>query len=269
MPSGEAASPSLAGATVLVTGASSGIGAALARRLAASGATVGIAGRRADRLAEVLADCRATSPASRSWTLDLVDLDAAERLALDAWDELGPIDVLVNTAGTPKRRAAARLRPEDVESTMAVNFFAPARMTLALLPKMLDRGTGTIVNVGSMGGRVGIAHEAAYNASKFALSGWSEGLAIDLDGTGVRVRLIQPGPVATDIWDRPGEEAALYDGTLEPPELAADGIVDAIASDRFEHYLPDLSDVVAFKTADVDGWIRVNAELRRAQGARR
>jgi short-subunit dehydrogenase len=197
-------------------------------------------------------------PAQRRWVLDLADLAAAERLANEAWDELGPIDVLVNNAGTPKRRPA-ELRPEDVESTMAVNFFAPARMTLALLPKMLERGTGTIVNVGSMGGRVGIAHEAAYNASKFALTGWSEGLAIDLAGSGVAVRLIQPGPIATDIWDRPGEEPAIYDGPLEPPELVADGIVAAIAGDRFEHYLPDLSDVVAFKTADVDGWIRLNA----------
>jgi short-subunit dehydrogenase len=247
-------------ATVLVTGASSGIGAALARTLAARGDTVGLVGRRADRLADVLADCTATSPASRSWTLDLLDLDAAERLALGAWDSLGPIDVLVNNAGTPKRRAAAALTPADVESTMAVNFFAPVRMTLALLPRMLDRGHGTIVNVSSVGGRVGIAHEAAYNASKFALCGWSEGLAIDLHGSGVEVRLIQPGPIDTDIWDRPGEEPAIYDGPLEPPQVVADGIVAAIAGDRFEHYLPDLSGVVALKNADVDAWIRLSAE---------
>jgi short-subunit dehydrogenase len=241
--------------TALVTGASSGIGAALARRLAADGWTVGITGRRADKLDAV--------PAARRWVLDLVDLDAAERLAVEAWDELGPIDVLVNNAGTPKRRPAAELTPADVESTMAVNFFAPARMTLALLPRMLERGSGTIVNVGSMGGRVGIAHEAAYNASKFALSGWSEGLAIDLAGSGVAIRLIQPGPIDTDIWDRPGEERAIYDGPLEPPEVVADGIVAALDGDRFEHFLPDLSAVVAYKNGDVDGWIRTNAELAR------
>jgi short-subunit dehydrogenase len=247
-------------ATVLVTGASSGIGAALARTLAARGDTLGLVGRRADRLADVLADCTATSPSSRSWTLDLLDLDAAERLALEAWDTLGPIDVLVNNAGSPKRRAAADLTPADVESTMAVNLFAPVRMTLALLPRMLDRGLGTIVNVSSVGGRVGIAHEAAYNASKFALCGWSEGLAIDLHGSGVAVRLIQPGPIDTDIWDRPGEEPAIYDGPLEPPQVVADGIVAAIAGERFEHYLPDLSGVVALKNADVDAWIRLSAE---------
>jgi short-subunit dehydrogenase len=266
---GEAPARSVGGAAVLVTGASSGIGAALARRLAERGATVGIVGRRADRLAEVLADCRAHSPGSRSWVLDLADLDAAAGLALEAWDALDGIDVLVNNAATPKRRAADRLTPDDVEATMRINFFSPARMTLAVLPRMLERGRGTIVNVASMGGRVGIAHEAAYCASKFALSGWSESLAIDLWGSGVDVRLIQPGPVDTDIWDRPGEEQALYDGPLEPPELVADGIVAAIEGDTFEHYLPDLGDVVAFKTGDIDAYLSLNADLRaQAEAAR-
>lgn len=195
-------------------------------------------------------------PAARRWLVDFADLDAVDRLAA----EVGPVDLLVNNAGTPKRRAALDLTPAEVESTMAVNFFAPARLTLALLPGMLERGSGTVVNVGSVGGRVGIAHEAAYVASKFALTGWSEALAIDLHGTGVRVKLVQPGPVDTDIWDRPGEDPASYDGPLEPPDVVADGIVEALGTDRFEHFLPDLSGVVAFKNGDVDGWIRANAE---------
>ena len=124
----------------LVTGASSGIGAALARALAARGDTVGILGRREDKLAAVLADCQKTSPASRSWVLDLADLDAAEAWAIEAWDALGPVDVLVNNAAVPKRRTVQRLSSGEVEAVMAVNFFAPARMTLALLPRMLERG---------------------------------------------------------------------------------------------------------------------------------
>ena len=243
------------GTTALVTGASSGIGAALARRLDELGVTVGITGRRAEKLDTV--------PAARRWLVDFDDLDAAEAVALEAWDALGPIDVLVNNAGTPKRRAAAALTAGDVESTMRVNFLAPARMTLALLPLMLDRGRGVIVNVASMGGRVGIAHEAAYCASKFALCGWSESLAIDLAGSGVGVRLIQPGPIATDIWDRPGEEPALFEGDLEPPELVADGIVAAVEGDGFEHFLPDLKGVVEFKTADIDRFLSTCAEMRR------
>jgi short-subunit dehydrogenase len=160
------------------------------------------------------------------------------------------------------------LTADDVETTMRVNFLAPARMTLAILPRMLARGSGVIVNVASMGGRVGIAHEAAYCASKFALTGWSEGLAIDLDGSGVAVRLIQPGPIDTDIWDRPGEDPAVFVPDLQPPGLVADGVIAAIEGDTFEHYLPDLKSVVTWKESDIDAYIRMSADLRRTAEAR-
>jgi short-subunit dehydrogenase len=247
----------------LVTGASSGIGAALARALAARGDTVGIIGRREEKLAAVLADCQATSPNSRSWVLDLADLEAAERWAIEAWDALGPIDVFVNNAATPKRRAAQRLTTREVETVMAINYFAPARMTLALLPRMLERSSGAIVNVASLAGRAGLSHEAAYSASKFAMSGWSEVLAMDLDGTGIKVRLIQPGPIAADSWDRPDNDPAPYNGPLEPPELVADAILAALESDRFEHYVPDLSSVIEYKTSHVDEWIAGQVAMRR------
>jgi short-subunit dehydrogenase len=126
---------------------------------------------------------------------------------------------------------------------------------------MLGRRAGTIVNVASMGGRLGIAQEAAYCASKFALTGWSEAMAIDLHGTGVAVRLVQPGPIATDIWDRPGERPAAIDVPKEPPELVANGILAAIESERFEHYLPDLEGVVDYKQSDIDGYIAMTAAM--------
>jgi short-subunit dehydrogenase len=198
------------------------------------------------------------------WVADLGDLDRASEVAVEAWDAFGGLDVLVNNAAIPKVRAATRLTPADVEEAMRVNFLSPVRMTLAVLPRMLSRGTGTIVNVGSLGGRVGISHEAAYTASKFAVTGWSESLAMDLDGTGVAVRLIQPGPIDTDIWDRPGEERAVFVPDLESPQMVADGIIAAIAGDRFEAYLPDLSSVVTYKQSDIDGYIKANADLRRS-----
>jgi len=165
---------------VLVTGASSGIGAALARRLAEDGATVGLVARRQERLAEVLADVQKHAPGSRMWVADLADGPLAETVALEAWDAFGGLDCLVNNAGVPMRRHTTELDPETLEWVMAVNFFAPARMTMALLPRMLDRGSGMIVNVSSMAGRLGNANEAAYSASKFALCGWSEAVAVDL-----------------------------------------------------------------------------------------
>jgi short-subunit dehydrogenase len=245
----------IAGSRVLITGASSGIGAALARLLAARGATVGLVGRRQEKLAAVLDDCRADAPDSRMWVCDLGELDAAQRLAIEAWDALGHLDALVNNAAIPKVRAVTGVTMSDVEQAMRVNFFSPAAMSLAVLPRMLQRGGGMIVNVASMGGRVGIAHESAYTASKFALCGWSESMAIDLHGTPIAVRLIQPGPIDTDIWDRPGEEHAVYDGPKEPPGIVAEGIVAAMQGDRFEHYVPDLKAFVDFKQSDIDSYL--------------
>jgi short-subunit dehydrogenase len=111
------------------------------------------------------------------------------------------------------------------------------------------------VNVSSLGGRLGITAEAAYSGSKFALAGWSESMAIDLDGTGVRVRLILPGAIDTEIWDQPDNDDPLYDGPKEPPDAIAGALVDAIDSDHFEHYLPDMKAVIEMKTSDIDAFM--------------
>jgi short-subunit dehydrogenase len=243
------------GKRVLITGASSGIGAALARRLAGRGAVVGLVARRSERLADVLADCRRTSPESTMWVADLADVAAVDGLGSRAWDALGGIDVLVNNAAVPKRRVVDALDPADVEAVMSINFFAAMRLTLAILPQMLQWRRGVIVNVSSVGGRLGIIHETAYCASKFALCGWSESMAVDLHGTGVSVKLIEPGPVDTEIWDQPGSEEPLYRGPKVPAEEVADGIIAAMDSDRFEHYLPDMKAVVDAKNADIDAYI--------------
>jgi short-subunit dehydrogenase len=120
---------------------------------------------------------------------------------------------------------------------------------------MLERGSGTIVNVSSLGGRLGITAEAAYSGSKFALAGWSESLAVDLDRSGVSIKLILPGAIDTEIWDQPDNDAPLYDGPKEPPEEIAAGMIDAIESEKFEHYLPDMKAVIEMKTADIDSFL--------------
>jgi short-subunit dehydrogenase len=174
---------------------------------------------------------------------------------LTVWDALSGIDVLINNAAMPKRRAVTELDPDDVEDVMRVNFFAPMRMTLAVLPRMIQRGSGMIVNVSSVGGRLGIIHETAYCASKFALCGWSEAMAVDLHGTGVSVKLIEPGPVDTEIWDHPGSEEPLYQGPKVAADEVAEGIIAALGGDRFEHYVPDMKAVVDAKNADLDAFI--------------
>jgi short-subunit dehydrogenase len=264
----------IAGSRILVTGASSGIGAALAPMLAARGATVGIVARRADRLAEVLAACRHHAPGSRMWVADLGDLARAEAVACEAWDTLGGLDVLVNNAAIPKRMPVQRLAASEVAHVMDVNFHSPVRMGLAVLPRMLARGAGTIVNVASLGGRVGIVHEAAYCAAKFALCGWSEVMAMDLAGTGVRVRLVLPGPIATEIWEtKPGNVPALYRGPFVSAEDCAAGIVAAIEGEAFESYVPErveggfaMKEVVLGKTQDPDGFLTSMAAMAAAGG---
>ena len=248
-------SPTANGRTVLVTGASSGIGAAVARELATRGDTVALVARRADRLDEVLADCRRTSATSERWAADLSDPAAAADLALEIWNHFGGLDVVINNAAVPMRRHVSRLTMAEVERTMRINYLSPVAISLAVLPRMLERKSGTIVNVSSLGGRLGITTEAAYSGSKFALAGWSESMAIDLDRSGVSVKLILPGAIDTEIWDQPDNDAPLYDGPKESPESIAGAIVDAIDSDRFEHYLPDMKGVIEFKTSDIDGFM--------------
>src|SRR5690606_1485830 len=99
---------------------------------------------------------------------------------------------------------------------LRTNFLSPVRITTGLLPLMLERGAGTIVNVSSLGGRLGILNESAYSASKFALTGWTEALALDLWDTPIRVRLITPGAIDTEIWDQPGNDPPGFHGPLTP-----------------------------------------------------
>jgi short-subunit dehydrogenase len=264
-------SAQLEGSAVLLTGASSGIGAATALALARRHVRLGLVARRVERLVEVAEQCAHAGAAEvEVWQCDLADLAAAEKVALDAEDRFGGIDVLVNNAGAPKRKPLQRLCFDEVEHTMAINYLAPVRLILTLLPGMLERGHGCVVNVSSLGGRLGIRSEAAYSASKFALCGFSESMVADLHGTGVDVRLVLPGAIATEIWDQPDNDPAFYDGPFEPPEVVADAIVEAIEGDKVEWYVPDMLAVVEMKTADLDGFmstmVEATDEMRSGEG---
>jgi short-subunit dehydrogenase len=258
----------LEGAKILVTGASSGIGAALAMTLAERGATVGIVARREERLREVLDRCHVHAPESRMWAADLGDLAGAERVALDAWDAFGGLDGLVNNAAIPKRTRVTDLTPADISYVMDVDFHSPIRMSLAVLPRMVERGSGTILFVSSMGGRIPIANEAAYNAAKYAMCGFAEAMALDLGGTGVAVKLVLPGPIATEIWEQPGNEPALFDIDKVPAAECAAGIADALAGDGFEHYVPpifpggmDAKKIAVDKTQDCDAFVKMMTDV--------
>jgi short-subunit dehydrogenase len=251
----------LDGARVLLTGASSGIGAATAPVLAARGATLAVTARRADRLDALLADLPGDGHAAIPF--DLADPDASDRFVADVEAAIGPLDVVVHNAGMPKRRHVTALAYDEVVEAMALNYLTPVRMTLATLPGMLERGRGCHLYVSSLGGRLGIGTEAAYCGTKFALAGWAESVAIDLWDTPVDVRLVLPGAVESEIWDQPGNDPPLYDGELEPASTVANAIADAIEGDTFEVFSPDMRAIVEWKTGDPGAYLAGVAEMAR------
>src|SRR5262245_27302713 len=178
--------PSLRGKTVVITGASSGIGRASAVELARRGANLLIAARRAELLEEVARECRALGVTCTTVTADVTNRDDCRKVV----EAVPRIDVLVNNAGFAIFDAIESAKPEDVESMMTTNYFGTVWCTQAVLPQMLARGEGTIVNVASIAGIMGYARMGAYCATKFAIIGFTEALRDEVIGRGVRVALV-------------------------------------------------------------------------------
>ena len=257
----------MASKRVLITGASSGIGAGLAEEFARRGAQVGICARRASHLAEVLDRCRAHNPASRMWVTDLAEPGAPEELATNAVQEMGGVDVLVNNAGIPLRHHVTRLDADAVEQAMRVNFLAPVRLTLALLPALMAGGDGRVVNVSSVAATLSSPNESAYDASKAALSVFSEAMAVDLWGQGVKVLVVYPGLVDTDLLHAPGNEPVVDSPTEAIPvsEVVA-AVFDGLARDATQVYVPAFfEDLAAGKARDVPAFLAGTAAFVAAQ----
>jgi short-subunit dehydrogenase len=246
------------GSGVLLTGASTGIGAATADALAAKGARLVLVARRKQLLDEVAARALELGAAeAHVVTADLADLDAVDALAAQAEELLGGVDILVNNAGAAKRKHLTRTTWEDIVSTMHLNYLSPVRLTLALLPAMVARGSGFIMNVGSLAGRIGAPIEAAYAASKFAITGFSESAFVDLASSGIKVAVMQPGTIDTPLWETAaGDDKPLYDGPLFPAADVAAGIVEQLEGGSFELFVQrDLAPVIAFKATDIDTFL--------------
>jgi short-subunit dehydrogenase len=256
----------LTGCRTLVTGASSGIGAGLAEALAARGAIVGICARRADRLAEVVARCREHSPESRMWSVDLADFDSVDQLAADVVDAFGGIDLLVNNAGIPKRRHTTALDIETITQVMHINYLSPMRLTMALLPQMLARGSGTIVNISSIAATLSAPGEAAYDASKAALTAFSEAMAVDLWETGIKVMVVYPGVIDTDLFSLPDNDIPNLPVPAEPVSVAVDAILGGLATEAAQVYVPQyFADIAASKAQDVGEYLKGTAAYIRQQ----
>jgi NAD(P)-dependent dehydrogenase (short-subunit alcohol dehydrogenase family) len=240
---------------VLVTGASVGIGAGLAEGFARRGATVGLCARRTDKLEEVLARCRVHSPESKAWTTDLSHLEDLDAFARRASDELGGIDLLVNNAGIPKRRVVGALDAATVESVMAINYLSPVRLTLALLPEIVAR-SGRVVFVSSVAARLSPPGEAAYAASKAALSAWAECMKVDLRDTQVKIHVVYPGIIDTELFTLPDNDPAPKSIEALPVEALVGPVLEMIEQERFEVAVPDwFPDVFAGKYRDVEAFL--------------
>jgi len=196
----------------LVTGASSGIGEAIARELARTGARLTLVARRRDLLDNL---CASLGDGHRAIVADLADPARATALA----EEVGEVDVLVNNAGVQIVGPTAGTPPDDGENLMRVNVFSPMRLTLAVLPSMLARRSGTIVNIASLAALCPAPGMYFYNASKGAIAAASEGLRGELRGTGVNVVTVYPGPVRTAMeqaaWTKYSETRSVPTGNCQ------------------------------------------------------
>jgi NADP-dependent 3-hydroxy acid dehydrogenase YdfG len=212
---------------VVVTGASSGIGAAVAKTLSGEGAKVALAARREDALLGVRAGLKADA-GSLVHPTDVTDLGQVQALVERAEAELGPVDALVNCAGVMYYTLMKNVRAEEWERTVEVNCKGALNCVGAVLPGMLERGRGHIVTISSDAGRVVFPGLAVYSASKFFVEALSKGLRLETAGTGVKVTTVQSGNVATDLLELSGDEEALerFAGptgsrVLDPEDVAA------------------------------------------------
>jgi short-subunit dehydrogenase len=215
------------GSSAIVTGASSGIGRAIAIDLARRGATVMVTARRQVELEATAALCREHQPRSFAIVADVAQPVDCEAALTEAYERFGGVDILVNNAGVSMHQHALDTSAADVARIMGINFLGAVNMTVPLLPHLVQRGRGSIVNVTSVAGYLPNPKESAYGASKAALHLWTHGLGVDLAGTGVHAGVLSPGPIDTEIWGK-DETASSYAGAKFPPSIVATAVARMI-----------------------------------------
>lgn len=213
---------------VLLTGASSGIGAALARELARRGYRLALTARRRDRLEALADECRALGAEVAVLPADLADTGAAARLVDDAVAALGGLGVLINNAGYGLPAQFADADPADLVRQLDVNLVAPILLARSALPHLIE-GRGTIINVGSSITAVAVPAFGVYGTAKAGLAYWNDALRREVGRRGVKVCLVEPGPVRTEFLDVVAERRK--GGVPAPWESRPPGFINARAED--------------------------------------
>ncbi|VEG43809.1 clavaldehyde dehydrogenase [Mycolicibacterium flavescens] len=234
----------LARTVALVTGASSGIGAATARALAAEGASVALVARRRDRLSALADDIAAAGGRALAVPADVTDADQVAAAVAMTVDEWGRLDTLVNNAGLLRMGAAAHAPLADWDALVSVNIRGVLYATRAALPPLIaaaadsPRGVADIVTISSTGGRVARPGTAVYSLTKFGVNAFSESIRQELVGNRVRVGIVEPGTVETEIFDHLDSQAltaqqARTSGMVKlRPEDIADAVTYMVTRDR-------------------------------------
>ena len=219
----------ISGGTAIVSGASSGIGAATARALAAKGVRVVLIARDQQRLSAVASGIQQSNGWAKTYSADLGDAAAVAAVASSILSDVGMPDILINNAGAGRWLSVLETSAKELEEMMAVPFFAAFNLTRELLPAMKQRGGGCIVNVTSVGSRLTWPGATAYIAARRAMDGFDQGLRLELAGSGIRVMLAMFGSIETAYWaNNPGSRERLPRVTSLAPVLTEQQVAKAI-----------------------------------------
>ena len=227
---------------VLITGSSTGVGLELAKLLVQQGANIILTARNEEKLEKA----RLATGISDAYLLDVRSEAQIEELVKKVIEQHGRIDYLINNAGFGIFKEVAKLEMEEVEELMDVNYFGVVRCTKAVLPYMLNKNQGHIINIASVAGKIASAKAAAYAASKSAVIGFSNGLRAELKNTKVYVSVINPGPIDTPFFERAdptGNYVKNVNWFLLDPQKVAYQIVKIMKDKKSEINLPLLANI--------------------------
>ncbi|WP_127532629.1 SDR family NAD(P)-dependent oxidoreductase [Paenibacillus kobensis] len=228
------------GRTIVITGASSGLGLLSASKLAERGANVVVTGRNMSKL-KAAVDALPGEKSFRLYSLDVTDAEATAETLERIWREMNGIDVLVNNAGFGYFEKFVDAPIAHFEQMMDTNYMGAVRCTKAVLPHMLRRGSGQIVNIASIAGKLGTPKSTGYAASKHAMLGFTNALRQELRGTGIIVSAVNPGPFETPFFQTADPSGTYVKGLkalMMKPERVADAVVRVIERRKAEIDLP-------------------------------